>query len=808
MFGDEEHDGLDGDDAIESGEPVEVELVDSAESGELSLDTDVLGAENFVVLLDRNESTEEVFQKVDEVIGWLKQDLQSRKLATNFGDEDSVNEGLRLIDDNFVNVCRVVFYEIKKKREELGFEDEDDQLLQDDYVHTIYNLHDTLYLLRDQIRDSGESYFYSHIIGVLLILIKVFGFTGSVTRTSAIVHDTSEDLGVSLFKLVNAGEYAHRLTSITDEEINEFNRRVTNIVTGLTKLKSAASGISDTREAKAVVREATLRMFLTMFLREAKICPVKLADRLHNMRTLNTKEGSESKKRIVDETEEVYAPFAKIARLRDGYRELVLSILQNKSSEFVVDFNQLQVERSALLEGCFSEIEATLEDCDHVEGSMFRNISIAEYVDGVEKPQSDVRIPDLEMNCLDSMQECVVYVKEGQGDVLKLVGSYIIGMFEMEPVESVNIGEGKSLVGFSRLFQKQLSFRIITRVNYNREIRGVYVGDEDALDPFKDQIRSLVDRRKAGSIDNIIDSARAELLKKPIRLNTPLGDEYEFPAGSSYFDFLAAVNPYEMVRADFAEWSSSLKSKTATRFSMWDELKRSSDPRNVPMVNIRTLGSEEIKSPEDLPVSPLWLLYCMTPKARTIVKRILSDPLRYYNERVLGIEVGHHSNEVFDYLGEESGRSYVLKNGEKCVNELASLFNISYKRVMVVLKNGTPDEVDENILYDLGSGEINPLYNLVKSIKPRVRWNISLNLVNQPGVMEKFSREFGRFGFSLGGIKSKRKGEVDLTKMFVSKPHGSADMMIDTYEFFKVLIRMRLSYPDLKVTDSIPWIGL
>ena len=74
MFGEDGHDdGIDGDDAIESGEPVEGEPVDSADYSY----TFVPGADDAVASLDRNERTEEVFQKVDEVIGWLKQDLQS-----------------------------------------------------------------------------------------------------------------------------------------------------------------------------------------------------------------------------------------------------------------------------------------------------------------------------------------------------------------------------------------------------------------------------------------------------------------------------------------------------------------------------------------------------------------------------------------------------------------------------------------------------------------------------------------------------------------------------------------------------------
>jgi hypothetical protein len=818
MPGEKEHDGLDGDGAIESSEPVDgesdVSLVLSEDGvireGDSSSVDHVVSfvpglPEEFVTALTYSEMTREVFEEVEEVVCWLKQDLQGGRLQKRFGDDHSVDEGLGLIDDVFINVCRVVFYEIKKKREELGF---DNELVKDDYVHTIYNLHDTLYLLGDQVRDNGDSYFYSHIVGVLLILIRDGGFTGSVTRTSAIGHDTSEDKGLPVSELLNISEYTHRLTGIVEEEIKTLNRRVANIVTGVTKIKHADGDLDRNPEkpmTKYEIREATSRLFWQKFLKEPKIAPVKLADRLHNMRTLGSKKGRDgdnAQERIARETEEIYGPVAKIARLRDLHRNLVLATFESSNPQFVIDFGQLQFERRALLDDCTDDIESSLVALPDVEGVMFRDVSIAEYVDSLDKSYSDMQIENLDINCLDSMQECVVFVEEGDDDILKLVSSYIVGIFGMEPAESLNVGKGKNLVGFSREFNKQLSFRIITKVNYNREIRGVYLEEEDVLDPFREQIQSLLDRRSAGLIDDIIKSARAELLGKPIRVATPMGDEYELLAGSSYLDFLAAVNPYELGKADFAEWSRSLNSKRARKCSLWDEIDRSPDSKDVPMVNVKTLTSEKITSPEDMAISPLWLLYCVTPRAIRMVRSILRSPYTYYRQRVVGDLSELSSPAISGSFSDEYERSHIVENGKECVDELSGLFGVRSSKIIKVLKNGDANKSDEDLLYELGTGRTNPLRKLVKHIKPRERWYISLSLLNQSGVMEHFSREFGKCGFSLGGIKSRRRGDLDESKMFVSKPHDSADPMIDTYGFLKALIRMRLSYSDLKITDS------
>lgn len=802
----------DDDNGIESGLPEDVmeSVGDASSSLDVVVDTpyrfafDSRGDPDVLMTgLVRDEETGVVHDNVDRVIGWLREDLFEGRLS-RFDTDEKVKEAGALIDENFINVAKIIFYEIMVQKEKLGFEG--DELTMDDYVHTIYVLFDTLYLHRNHVRDSGDSYFYSHIVGVLLILIRDLGFTGAVTRTAAIVHDNPEDVGVSLFQVVNVDDYVHRLENATEEKKKEVVHRVRDIVAGLTKVEAVGEKDRRTPEGRARIQEETFYMFWRMFLREPKIGPVKVADRIHNMRTLGGKFGSD-RRRIALETEQVYSSLARIARLRDGWRLLVFHALEELNPDLIVDFNQLSFERAAGLDVCAAEVLETLADSGGVEHAFFRGVTIAEYLDGIKKTFSAVRIDDLKINIVDSMQEVVVFAADA--NLCPLIVSYIVNMFGLRPVDSVVKGAGINVVGFSRRLEKQLSFRVITRQDYNREVRGVYVrveGDEvsdDEVDVvFKDQVQSLVDRKRVGSIESIIQTSRAELLRSPIRVCTLVGDEYEFPAGSSYLDFLARVKPSELLMPAYVERSMGLsKSKVASTHFYLDEIERPLDLDDVPLLYVKMVDPETVDSPEKMLVSPAWLLFCVTPKARSEVRRILRAPNKAYRDRFLRRGAGTLvDGSVSSDLGDEYERRAVVRGAVKYLEELADLYNVPYSRYLKFLRSGEKD--DDDLLYKVGLGDINPVQKLVAKIQPRTEWCLSVTLSNKAGVMRHFSGVIEKLGLSLGDIKSKRKGEIDVSRTSITKPSNAADSLIDTYELFRALVRLRFSYPDLRIIDS------
>ena len=136
---------------------------------------------------------------------------------------------------------------------------------------------------QNQFRKSGEPYIV-HIIEVAYILAELNA--GPSTIVAGILHDTVEDCDVCI-----------------DEIATKFSIDVATLVEAVTKIKALTS-----KKEKEFLAESHRKIFIAM-ARDVRVIIIKLADRLHNMRTLEYM-SEEKQKRIANETLEVYAPIA------------------------------------------------------------------------------------------------------------------------------------------------------------------------------------------------------------------------------------------------------------------------------------------------------------------------------------------------------------------------------------------------------------------------------------------------------------------------------------------------------------------
>ena len=147
-----------------------------------------------------------------------------------------------------------------------------------------------------QVRASGDSYF-SHPLEVAAILTNMK--MDCDTIVTALLHDTIED------------------TSATHEQIEElFGADVAKMVDGVTKMSELTYSSESAKQAD------NFRKFLLAMSHDIRILLVKLADRLHNMRTLNYIKKSEKRLRIARETLDIYAPLAERIGMQEIKEEL------------------------------------------------------------------------------------------------------------------------------------------------------------------------------------------------------------------------------------------------------------------------------------------------------------------------------------------------------------------------------------------------------------------------------------------------------------------------------------------------------
>jgi GTP pyrophosphokinase len=146
-----------------------------------------------------------------------------------------------------------------------------------------------------QFRNSGEPYI-SHPLAVASILAE--WHLDSQALTAALLHDVMED------------------TSVTKTEISRnFGKPVAELVDGVSKLDKIEF------ESHAEAQAENFRKMLLAMARDVRVILIKLADRLHNMRTLGAV-GDEKRRRIARETLEIYAPIANRLGLNSIYQEL------------------------------------------------------------------------------------------------------------------------------------------------------------------------------------------------------------------------------------------------------------------------------------------------------------------------------------------------------------------------------------------------------------------------------------------------------------------------------------------------------
>ncbi|PEQ11932.1 bifunctional (p)ppGpp synthetase/guanosine-3',5'-bis(diphosphate) 3'-pyrophosphohydrolase [Novosphingobium sp. PC22D] len=202
-------------------------------------------------------------------------------------------------------------YELVERVKEYAPE-ADEALLNRAYVYTVQK-HGT------QKRASGDPYF-SHPIEVAGLMTELK--LDQQTIVTALLHDTVEDT----------------LVTIADIE-QMFGKEIARLVDGVTKLSKIETLTENERAAE------NLRKFLLAMSEDLRVLLVKLADRLHNMRTLHFIKSEDKRRRIARETMDIYAPLAERVGMYEYMREMQL-----------LAFEQLEPEAYATITGRLSQI--------------------------------------------------------------------------------------------------------------------------------------------------------------------------------------------------------------------------------------------------------------------------------------------------------------------------------------------------------------------------------------------------------------------------------------------------------------------
>ena len=189
-----------------------------------------------------------------------------------------------------------------------------------------------------QLRNSGDPYVI-HPIAVADILSDLK--LDSATIVTGLLHDTIEDTKATY-----------------DIVLKEFGKEIADLVDGVTKLSQLEDKAFENTKAE------NFRKLILATSKDIRVLLVKIADRLHNMRTIDGFKSEDKRQRIAKETMEIYAPLADrmgMNRIRDELEDLSFSVLNskarnliNKRLNFIKDnrednFNKISIELINLL---------------------------------------------------------------------------------------------------------------------------------------------------------------------------------------------------------------------------------------------------------------------------------------------------------------------------------------------------------------------------------------------------------------------------------------------------------------------------
>ena len=199
----------------------------------------------------------------------------------------------------------------------------------------------------NQKRASGEPYFI-HPCAVALILMELG--LDAPTVAAALLHDVIED------------------TPVTEEDIKrEFGDEILELVSGVTKLDKIVFESQEQEEAE------NFRKIFVAMAKDIRVIIIKLADRLHNMRSLNFL-SPERQQKMAKETLDIYTPLAGrlgISQIKCELEDLCLKYLDPEAYEYlVVHINEKLSERREFVNNIVKEIKELMA-ADGITGEVF-----------------------------------------------------------------------------------------------------------------------------------------------------------------------------------------------------------------------------------------------------------------------------------------------------------------------------------------------------------------------------------------------------------------------------------------------------
>ncbi|MBW2972391.1 bifunctional (p)ppGpp synthetase/guanosine-3',5'-bis(diphosphate) 3'-pyrophosphohydrolase [Candidatus Woesearchaeota archaeon] len=448
---------------------------------------------------------------------------------------------------------------------------------------------------KGQKRSSGEDFFI-HPSEVARILVHLKA--DSATICAALLHDTVEDTSTSLATVKK-----------------EFGSEIADLVEGVTKISGQRF---DTKEE---YKAENLRKILLATTKDVRVITIRLADRLHNMRTLATFR-PDKRKRIALETMEIYAPIAHKLGMWKIKGELEDLSFRYLDYDTYVRLKERIAEKRVEREKSTAKVVEMIDDALKQQGISSEVVGRAKYFFSIYKKMTKKEKSFDEIYDLIAIRIVVNTIPECYKalEVIHTMFEPLLERFK-DYIQHPKANGYQSIHSAVRYKNKIIEVQIRTHEMHAIAEEGVaahwrYKGTEKdkAFDRKIMWLRQILEwLRKSKNATEFVETLKIDLFENEIIVLTPKGDPISLPEGATAVDFAYAVHT--------SIGNHCAKAKVNDRVEPLDHRLNSGDV-------------VEIMTSRNSTPSRSWLNFVTTSKAKSKIRSFL------------GIEVEHRPKEL------------------------------------------------------------------------------------------------------------------------------------------------------------------
>ncbi|MEZ4787594.1 MAG: RelA/SpoT family protein [Flavobacterium haoranii] len=543
---------------------------------------------------------------------------------------------------------------------------------------------------KDQRRKSGEAYIF-HPIAVAKIVASEIGL-GATSIAAALMHDVVED------------------TDITVEDLEKmFNPKIAKIVEGLTKIAKVKT------EQDISLQAENFRKMLLTLNEDVRVILIKIADRLHNMQTMESMADYKQAK-IASETLYIYAPLAHrlgLYNIKTQLEDLGLKYTEpDVYNQIVSKIKETKQEQDAYIKSISDVLSKSLQD----EGVDFIIKGRPKSIYSIRRKMRAQNVTFEEV--YDKFALRIIY-KSNQHDEKFLawkIYSVVTDHYRPSPSRLRDWISSPKSTGYEALHitvmgPKGRWVEIQVRSERMDEIaeKGYAAhykyknGDteEHTLEVWLNQLKEALENQTSSAVD-FVEDFKLNLYSKEIYVFTPKGDIKSLPKGATSLDFAFAIHSEIGIRTRGTRVNGKL----------------------VQLNHVLNSGDqvEVITSPHQKPTMQ-WLDYVTTSRAKTKIKNVLNENTK---------KIAEEGKELLT----RKLRHLKITLNETVVNELVNYFKLQtsldlFYRVGVGV-------IENQQLKDFAAQKNNTLVNFFKKTIKRAPNTQPTEQINKNEISKKY----------------------------------------------------------------------